>query len=67
MIDKFVSILFPLRTIWVQPPPPELPDDKRLCKGGLVILVGFPYILLAFEANPFEGDTNLPKGVRLAI
>jgi hypothetical protein len=40
---------------------------EGFCKSGLVILVGFPYILLAFEANPFEGDTNLPKGVRLAI
>ena len=31
----------------------ELPDDGRLCKGALVVLVGFPYILLAFKANPF--------------
>ena len=56
---------------------PELPDDGRLCKGALVILVGFLYILLAFKANPFGaplagrsdvgGDTDLPRGVRLAI
>ena len=29
---------------------PELLDNGRLRKGTLVVLVGFPYILLAFEA-----------------
>jgi hypothetical protein len=29
----------------------ELPDDGRLCKCALVVLVGFPHILLAFEAT----------------
>jgi len=43
----------------------------------LIILVGFPYVLPTFEANPFGapfagrsdvgGDTNLLKGVRLTI
>jgi hypothetical protein len=71
------ALVFPsITTIYFFIFVPELLDNGRLCKGALVVLMGFPYILLAFEANPFGarsgrsdvgGDTNLPRGVRFAI
>jgi hypothetical protein len=46
-----VPVFPPITTTYLLIFVPELPDDGRLCKGALVVLVGFPHILLVFEAT----------------